>query len=354
MKTKKFIQTIFVALALTIQAGIAQPPVSVSIDQTKDVGEIPFTSGVSPTGSMTVTVPIDIYPGIRDMQPKLALSYNHLSGNGLIGIGWNLSGLSAISRTPKNIYYDNTVQGLKLDKTDAFVLDGMRLIQLSETSDQIKYESEQGNIKATAFLSGDIVTHLEVYYPSGQKGVYGYPTTTANKLQYPLTTLSDLYGNTVTYTYSEAGNLYLVTKIAYANASVEFKYITRTDVSTIYNAGLKMTVNKLLQTVTCKFGTAALRAYTLTYNYAENTAMLDQIALSASGKTLNPLTFYYGKGSGGGSLVGLGQATLSEYCTSDELKITTGKLEYGTTDDGVIVTDSKNPYGEYRRSSSIL
>ena len=36
-------------------------------------------------------------------------------------------------------------------KADAFVLDGMRLIKISENATTINYESEQGNIKVKAF-----------------------------------------------------------------------------------------------------------------------------------------------------------------------------------------------------------
>ena len=50
----------------------------------------------------------------------------------------------------------------------------MRLIKISENVTTINYESEQGNIKVKAFLSGDVVKYFEVFYPNGTKGIFGY------------------------------------------------------------------------------------------------------------------------------------------------------------------------------------
>ena len=60
-----------------------------------------------------------------------------------------------------------------MNTNDAFVLDGLRLIKISENASQIRYESEQGNIKAVAYISGTLVKYFEVFYPNGNKGVFG-------------------------------------------------------------------------------------------------------------------------------------------------------------------------------------
>lgn len=152
-------------------------PDSYPVDQTKDVGEIPMTSTVTPAGAVTYNIPIEISPGRQGFQPQLAVTYNSLGGNGMMGAGWNVGGLSAIVRAGKSIYHDGKSQGVALTKDDAFILDGTRLIKIAETSTEIDYETEQGLVKVKAFLSGGIIRYFEVSYPNGNKGILVIPPT---------------------------------------------------------------------------------------------------------------------------------------------------------------------------------
>jgi len=58
----------------------------------------PLFAGVNPDGSYSETLPIEIPAGRQGMQPRLALSYNSNSGNGIAGVGWSMQGLPAITR----------------------------------------------------------------------------------------------------------------------------------------------------------------------------------------------------------------------------------------------------------------
>src|ERR1700722_2589654 len=64
--------------------------------------------GVSPTGSAQYRIPIWTPPGPRGIQPNLALVYDSQSGIGVMGIGWHIAGLGAVSRCNKTYAQDTT------------------------------------------------------------------------------------------------------------------------------------------------------------------------------------------------------------------------------------------------------
>ena len=333
-------------------------PNSVTLDLTKAVGEIPFSTSVAPSGAVIYNVPIEVYPGIHGMQPQLSLVYNSMGGNGILGMGWGIGGLSSINRGNRSMHYDKKTQGIEMTKDDAFYIDGMRLIKLSDSITYAKYESEQGFIKATAYLNGTIVKYFDVFFPNGTKGTYGYTNTTTSRLEYPMSAISDLYGNKVTYTYSfsSVNNHYQIDKITYANASVEFQYKTtpRPDVITAYSGGLKITEDKLLQKIVCKYGTAVLRNYEFDYTFQKEASLLNKIDYSASGgSSFNPLRFYYGTNN---------TATVYDkdvtqlygyyYDTSKKLRVYNGKFDPGLNmeNDGLITLPENNSYWQFYRN----
>src|SRR5216684_6780602 len=79
---------------------IAIVAVVASVLSTSAFGAVGRTAGsfdVSPRGSAQYTIPIWTPPGIRGVQPHLALVYDSHSSYGIMGPGWNLSGLSSIT-----------------------------------------------------------------------------------------------------------------------------------------------------------------------------------------------------------------------------------------------------------------
>ena len=329
---------------------------SYPVDKTKDVGEIPISSSLTPTGAMTYNIPVEASPGRQGFHPQLSATYNSLAGNGMMGVGWSIGGLSMIQRVGRSIYYDGKSQGVALTKDDAFVLDGTRLIKLSETSTQILYETEQGLVKVKAFLSGSIILYFEVRYPNGNKGIFGYTTNGSNRLSYPLTSLTDLRGNTITYAYTLSYNQYYITSITYTGASITFQYATtRPDPVVTYESGVKVTDNRLLQQIECKSGGTTFRTYAFTYQTSfQNTSMLTQIGCTASGKSLNPLRFFYGEGNTSDYYT-KAETQLREwynFTEPDQLIVSKGKFDYGTENDGLISLPYKNPHWQHFRNST--
>ena len=97
-------------------------------------GSIEGTYGVDKNGSATYTIPIDIPPGRNHVQPKLSIVYNSGAGNGLLGQGFQINGLSAIARCPAEKALDNFTGTVNFDQNDRFCLDGERLIAVKDAS----------------------------------------------------------------------------------------------------------------------------------------------------------------------------------------------------------------------------
>ena len=149
------------------------------------VGKIPGELNVNPSGAATYTIPISCPPGINGMQPNLSLVYNSQSGNGIAGWGWNLGGLSMISRVPKNYYYDNEKSGIIWDKYSPLALDGQRLVvngPLESSSDTIEYRTE--NDESNKIVGYNITVwgpkYFKVFQKDGNVLEYGDPSSLAS------------------------------------------------------------------------------------------------------------------------------------------------------------------------------
>lgn len=331
-------------------------PDSYAIDNTKDIGEITINQSGG-NGSVGYSVPVNAYQAPNGMSPTVQLVYNSMSGNGIAGYGWQLGGVSAISVTNSTMYFDGKPAPAKTDNTGAFTLDGQRLINLNNgTSTTINYQTEQGNIKVTAYISGTVIKYFQVFYPNGNVATYGYTTNVTAKVSYPIINITDLNGNTIDYTYTESNNIYFITEINYGGrsgvnslanfAKISFNYESRNDMSPIYVAGVKLQQDKRLKEIKTYFNGNLLQTYSLTYNNATS-SLLTQIDCSANSKSLNPLKFYYGENN---QLVNFtkNNVILSTYFTNasaPNLILSKGKFDQFSTNDGLISYPNFSTYG---------
>ena len=115
--------------------------------------EVGITEGqlsVSLTGGASYSIPIAMSPGINGVVPQVSLTYNSQGGNGVAGYGWNISGVSAITRIPSTKFHDGTIDAVDFDNLDRFALDGQRLMLKTGTygGNGAEYETENfSNIK---------------------------------------------------------------------------------------------------------------------------------------------------------------------------------------------------------------
>jgi RHS repeat-associated protein len=116
--TKKFNLSLLIGLpAFVLAAGNA----------TAAIGRTQGSFEVSPTGAATYQIPFWVSPGPNGMQPSLTLTYDSQRGTGIVGPGWALTGLSAITRCNHSIAQDSLPRAVDLTGVDKYCIDGKRL-----------------------------------------------------------------------------------------------------------------------------------------------------------------------------------------------------------------------------------
>ncbi|MBC2732657.1 FG-GAP-like repeat-containing protein [Thiobacillus sp.] len=252
------------------------------------VGATPGSHQVSPSGAFTYTIPIAVPPGTAGIEPKLSLSYNSQGGNGLLGMGWSLAGLSVIHRCPKTMVQDGVIGGVNYNANDRYCLDGQRLVAVSGTygADATEYrtESESYSRIVSYGSQGSGPGWWKVWTKSGQILEYGNTADSRIEAQgktevmlWSLNKLSDTVGNYLTVSYIEdnPSGQYYPDRIDYTgngNAgktpgnSVRFMYETRPDVTPLYQAGSVNKTTVRLTNVQTFAGNALVKDYRLAYD----------------------------------------------------------------------------------------
>src|SRR5581483_3411065 len=221
--------------AIGLFAGI---PANALISPTAPVGATPGSFAVSPSGAATYTIPIVVAPGTNGMQPNLALVYNSQAGNGLLGIGWALSGLSVIHRCGATMEIDGFKGGVNYDNNDKFCLDGERLIKINTNEYRTEHESFQRIIASDGTTNPASFTVIE---KNGTTREYAVPIEAAGNSSirrlWALSKIKDTSGNYLTITYDKTDvptwGDYRPTSIAYtandnagvaASSTITFSY----------------------------------------------------------------------------------------------------------------------------------
>ena len=303
-----------------------------------------FTSGqfnATPSGGASYTIPIVVPPGTSGMTPSLALSYNSQGGNGLFGMGWSLSGLSAISRCPKTFIQDGVKSGVNYTVTDSLCLDGQRLVVVPGANGikgayggngtEYRTEAETFSRIISYGTSGSPVSgphYFKVWTKSGQIMEFGNTAASSIETQGPapgallrpirawaVNKITDSKGNYLTIMYAKdtvTWGSYVPTSILYTgNATstpallpyshVDFHLLARTDTQIAFDGGSQMGTPWLIDhiyTYTLVNGIDTLvKDYRLTYDISAATqrSRITQLkecdGIAATAVCLQPTTF---------------------------------------------------------------
>ena len=272
--TYSFKQSINLTLPILLVLLLGTPTqATASIDTTALVGSTAAGFSVN-QGTANYTIPITVPPGIADMQPKLSINYNSNVGNGQLGVGFSLSGLSAIHRCAKTIVTDGIKGGVNYNNNDRYCLNGQRLIAISGVDGQSgsKYRTEINSFSKIKY-NGNYWT---VKTKSGQTFEYGNTQNSKIEAQgkstvrlWAVNKITDVANNAINYIYNEdnVNGEYTLNSIDYANSSINLTYEDRNDVPTSYQAGSKLQQTKRLSNITTHVNNNIVRTYDLEYQY---------------------------------------------------------------------------------------
>jgi len=232
------------------------------------VGSLGGEFSVSPSGAANYSIGIEIPPGTAGMQPQVGIAYDSQAGNGLLGMGWSLTGMSTITRCPKTLIQDGEIHGVDYTTNDAFCLDGQRLIFIGDIEEGAEYRAETGNAVKVVYFDNQ----FKVYSKDGTRSEYGFTDDSNIKAQgktatrvWAINRVTDQFSNYYSYTYQQSPEdieegAYRIASIKYTGnasagldpyASVDFDYGTsnRTDIKTGYQGGSKYSQLKRLSEI---------------------------------------------------------------------------------------------------------
>lgn len=251
-----------------------------------DVGAVKGNLSVSLTGAAIYSFPIQVPPGINNVVPKIILNYNSQAGNGIAGYGWNISGISIISRTGYRKDIDGYNAQVSNTIFDNYALDGQRLIyksgQVGSQQGAIFETETYSNVKISAIGSSSNTQSVSpnyflVEYPDGSKAYYGLITdnnsNSRNALDYAITYWENPQGIRINYEYINADNKLYISKIKYGSFGAEtsinqviFIYENKIKTESNYIGGLLVKNKFILKQINVYgIGDVQIRKYDITH-----------------------------------------------------------------------------------------
>ena len=292
------------------------------------VGAIQGVFNVNAIGQATYTIPIQVPNGFNGFNPSVSINYSSQAANGLLGLGWSLSGVSSISRTGSTQYHDGATRGIKFDETDNFVLDGQRLMKISNLpngSNDCEYRTEQESFSRIFSHTDGLMNGPEsftIIKKDGSKWHYG--TTQNSRMEqsqlqttttylWLLDRVEDVKGNYIEYLYTKNNNTaeIYIDAIKYTGYSdetssinipptyeIKFEYIDRLDKEFAFIRDIKKVNNKLLKQIKINNlqEEKTIFRYNINYQCYSNYYLLSSVTLyDENGNQYNPLSYHWDK-----------------------------------------------------------
>ncbi len=291
--------------------------------QTYDVGNTDIKADVGALGNATATVPIYCPAGRLGIKPNVSLVFNSQANSGLLGKGWNLSGMSVISRSGSNWHLDNKVQEtVNLNENDKLTLDGQRLLKVEGgttgafIANNNVFRTEVDQFVKVTYKEDGGNSYFIVDMKDGGKAFYGQannsqhkPLGTTSVLAWYISKSYDRNGNYMEYFYDNTDGQILLTAIKYTGYDatingtktsslakeapfnkVEFSYEATSHEGNQYIKGAKIVQNKRLHHVTTFADATQARTYWMNYDSDDINSYLTKITeQNGVGELMHPI-----------------------------------------------------------------
>nr|EMN20828.1 virulence plasmid 65kDa B domain protein [Leptospira santarosai serovar Arenal str. MAVJ 401] len=273
------------------ETGIPQPLPEVTVDS---------------FGSANASVPIQVPKGTKDITPSLELQYTSLQNDGLVGGGWDLSGIMTISLDPS--------EGIHNDSNDSYVSFAGKLVKTSPGIYHTKIES--------FFQFQKLADSWVVQDRNGVTYYFGEDASTenlnsnatirnlsGNSRMWALNRVRDLNGNgyIIKYqSYSSANGTPIPDRIEYnqGNTMILFGIEDRTDAVETNFLNIQAKLTKRIRSISVNQkqddgSTVESERYTL--NYSSNLFDKKDRLTGLDRKNFGPMSFNYNNSSPIGS-----------------------------------------------------
>lgn len=280
---------------------------------------------VSKLGAATYNLPIEV-PNGGALTPRIGLSYNsQLGGYGLAGYGFNITGISVITRGGHDMFHDQKQAGVTYTESDNLFIDGKRLIlQSGSFCQEGAIYTVEGEPFTKVIVHGSCnnstaTTWFEVITPTGM--TYQYGNSQNSKLSYKnknglsriaswyINKQTDKHGNYIIYDYVINHLCVLPLKITYGLNAVKSRGIVNEISFTYKSLGANARtfviedqpgkIDHYLSSVTTTSKSQTYRTYTLSYftnsdnSFGKWTRLVKVEEANGNGEKLPPIVFHW-------------------------------------------------------------
>ncbi len=311
------------SITISMKCSDADPEMIVRVPPSPDISSVNYglgsafgDYGVSNSGAATYDLIIET-PKYR-FTPKLGISYSsHMSGYGLVGYGINISGISVITRTGKNYFYDKDYKGITYTDEDNYLLDGQRLIPTDPGNKNCRSYSIEGNPFSEVIRNSN---NGYIWFTIINNGIiyeYGKDPSSINKFtnkngserisEWYISNATDANGNYITYNYEKSDMLVYPTLIIYGlnkflpggkSSTIAFEYADLgANKRSFIVDNQQGYINKCLKSVTTGTDGLTYRKYLFSYDISSDqantkfTKLKSVVVHNGAGRFMSPIEF---------------------------------------------------------------